>query len=220
MRVKIASHPTEEFAMTFIKAFDGLHHPVINHVVNLISSFGISYILLCSSICSASNEIKHYGAGSEQLSGTVKFLIFPGRPNYTSIKEGDYPERQPYLYLDKKIDVEMKAVKDVKENSYDNVRDIRLVQLVVMNMNDFKVIKENLRITIKGELSGPMTGHHHAKVLMDVQQYTLDKNQNVVPIKNFRRSIAHSLRVSKGDGVDYYYTSLPSMKSDLRKNNF
>jgi len=188
--------------------------------MGIISPFCISCILLCASICSASNETKHYGPGGEQLSGIVKFLIFPGRPNYTSIKEGDYPERQPYLYLDKTIDVEMKAVKDVKENIYDNVRDIRLVQLIVMNLNDFKVIKENQRITINGELSGAMTGHHHAKVLMDVQQYTLNKNQNVVPIKNFRRSIAHSLRVSKDDGENYYYTSLSHMKRDLGKNNF
>ncbi len=144
--------------------------------------------------CHAHNDIKYYGPQYEQLTGTVKYLTFPGRPNYTSIKEGDEAEKQPYLILDTTIDLKTRSPESKAAAEYDDEYNIRLVQLIVTHLEDFKVIKEGRRITVKGDISGARSGHHHAKVLIAVQELTVASNQNLKPTKNLTRLITNSLR--------------------------
>lgn len=154
----------------------------------------LSCISLITLVCYAHNDIKYYGPEYEKLTGTVKYLTFPGRPNYTSIKEGDEAEKQPYLILDTTIDVKTRSSEKKAIPNYEDVDNIRLVQLIITHFEDYKVIKEGRRITVKGDISGAIFGHHHAKVLIAVQKLTVASNQNLKPTKNLKKLINRSLR--------------------------
>ena len=152
------------------------------------------FISLITLVCYAHNDIKYYGPEYEQLTGTVKYLTFPGRPNYTSIKEGDEAEKQPYLILDTTIDVKTRSSEKKAIPNYEDVYNIRLVQLIPTHLEDFKVIKEGRRVTVKGGLSGAISGHHHAKVLIAAEELAVESNQNRKSTKNLKKLINRSLR--------------------------
>ena len=178
-----------------------------------------SCVSLMASVSYAHNDTKYYGPEYEQLTGTVKYLTFPGRPNYTSIKEGDKAEKQPYLILDTTIDVKTRSSGETKVTAqYDDENNIRLVQLIVMHLEDFKVIKEGRRITVKGDISGAISGHHHAKVLIAVQKLTVASNQNLKPTKDLKKLINRSLR--NIDGYTEYAPNTYELVDSTQDDDF
>ncbi len=161
--------------------------------MNIIKHLLFSSVFLAP-LCLAQNKIKHYDPMVEQLNGTVAILIFPGKPNYTSIKNGDAIERCPYLLLDKPIDVTMKTKNTSKsQESYEPEKNIRLVQLVVTNHTDWKFMRNGNKITVYGTLFGAFTGHHHAKVLIEVQKCSLADIKISNSKVKLKKNIAHSL---------------------------
>jgi hypothetical protein len=104
-----------------------------------------------------------------KLSGKLELQTFPGRPNYESIKNGDEVERHFYLSLDSPIDV----LKDPNDRDDEPVYNVKILQLVISNDNDWKLLRKigvNGKTTIQGTLFKRFTGHHHSRVLFEVQK--------------------------------------------------
>lgn len=160
----------------FIKAKQGLKHTVIYQdesgklfQFKSVRSYLLLVVCLSMQMCSAKNEIKYYEPVITELSGTVKMLTFPGRPNYEDIKKGDEPEKCPYLIFDHSVDVvTSKSVSVDSRLPFDNEQHVRLVQLAVGKKSLWKLMKDGMRVKVKGELFEAISGHHHTRVLMSV----------------------------------------------------
>jgi hypothetical protein len=116
----------------------------------------------------AKNKQFYYEPQVIELTGVVKTLKFPGPPNYTSIKEGDADETGPYLVLHDPIDVLAS-----KSNDNTSEKNVKLLQLVVKNKNDWVKVYDGNKVHIIGTLFQALTGHHHARVLLTVENISL-----------------------------------------------
>jgi hypothetical protein len=95
-----------------------------------------------------------------QLSGVLTMVVFPGRPNYSSVEEGDEPEKTYILRLDKPI------------CSTDQALPFDQVHLVSMShtrsgMKD--LIGKYVQVQLTEQMPG-ITGHHHAPLVAWVQE--------------------------------------------------
>lgn len=100
------------------------------------------------------------------LTGTLRSQVFPGPPNFESIKRGDLKETALLLALTKPacVNGDDPANQEIAES------DIRRMQLVVRNNADWKIVRRLMgkRAVVTGTLFHWETGHHHTKVLIDV----------------------------------------------------
>jgi hypothetical protein len=133
-------------------------------------------ILISLNIYAANLQV-HYEPSVVELTGRLKRETFPGAPNYESIKNGDEVEAHYYLTLDQKIDV-IKNSRDKSTNINDeSVMDVSVLQLVIGNDSDWaKLKKAGIRtsVKIKGTLFKSHTGHHHSRVLFEVQNISMN----------------------------------------------
>ena len=124
----------------------------------------------------AANKQVNYEPSIVELSGKLKRETFPGRPNYESIKSGDEIETHYYLSLDQKIDV-IKNTNDKSPSINDeSVLNVKVLQLVIGNDSDWAKLKKaevGASVKIKGTLFKRHTGHHHSRVLFEVQNIVL-----------------------------------------------
>src|SRR5829696_4281477 len=88
----------------------------------------VAVMACCCSTISANSagDCLPYEPVSVKLTGKTFLKVFPGRPNYESIKEGDEPEPAWLLHLAKPICVRADK-KDVDNKAEDNVSVIHLV---------------------------------------------------------------------------------------------
>lgn len=121
-------------------------------------------LLFLSPVASA-QKCSGYGP-TVSLKGRLRSQVFPGPPNYESIKSGDQTERAVILELSSTI-----CVASGSANSFDVAEsNIREVQLLV-NRSDHRKSVERLlkkRVLIKGALFHAHTGHHRTRILIDV----------------------------------------------------
>ena len=124
----------------------------------------------------AANKQVNYEPSIVELSGKLKRETFPGRPNYESIESGDEIETHYYLSLDQKIDV-IKNTNDKSTSINDeSVTNVNILQLVISNDSDWAKLKKagvGASVKIKGTLFKRHTGHHHSRVLFEVQNIVL-----------------------------------------------
>ena len=124
----------------------------------------------------AANKQVNYEPSIVELSGKLKRETFPGHPNYESIKSGDEIETHYYLSLDQKIDV-IKNTNDKSPRINDeSVLNVKVLQLVISNDSDWAKLKKvgvGASVKIKGTLFKRHTGHHHSRVLFEVQNIVL-----------------------------------------------
>ena len=124
----------------------------------------------------AANQQVNYEPSIVVLLGKIKRETFPGRPNYESIKSGDEIETHYYLSLDQKIDV-IKNTNDKSPSINDeSVFNVKVLQLVMSNDSDWAKLKKagvGASVKIKGTLFKRHTGHHHSRVLFEVQNIVL-----------------------------------------------
>jgi hypothetical protein len=175
-------------------------------------------MLLFSSSCFAHNDIKYYGPDFEKLTGTVKYLTFPGRPNYTSIKEGDEAERHPYLILDKEINIKTRLLSHIKKNQeydFDDEINISLVQMIIHDFSDFKKIKDGQRFSVRGEISGAISGHHHAKILIVVRELNPEAKQNFMSERDLRKRINQNIKDHYIESYPFVYKLTEVMQDDF-----
>jgi len=126
----------------------------------------LTLVLLVGFCASASGQkCLEYGA-TVSLSGTLRSQVFPGPPNYESIKRGDRKETAIILTLMARVcttDSDPQVV-DVPETG------IREMQLVVTKNLHWKTVRRLMgkRAVVTGTLFHVHTGHHRTKVLVDV----------------------------------------------------
>lgn len=111
------------------------------------------------------------------LTGKVQSRVFPGPPNYVSIKRGDLPETAFILTLTTPTCTTNKTADDIDVPE----TDIREVQLVITKPSDWKLIKRLLGkpVLITGTLFHSHTAHHRTAVLLDVAELKLTTSTTV-----------------------------------------
>jgi hypothetical protein len=135
----------------------------------------LSIIFLTFNLTAKSNnKVYFYQPEKVTLSGKLFLKTFPGPPNYESIKKGDRPETGWYLKLDKKIDVLLKKNLPAMGNDEDE-RNIDHLQLAISyERKEFKGFEKKFpvgsRVKMSGTLFRMITGHHHTRVLLDLEK--------------------------------------------------
>ena len=106
-----------------------------------------------------------YEPSAVTLTGRLSSHLFPGPPNYESIKRGDQKERVIILTIAAPVCVD--GGSDAINEPENNIRDL---QLVIRKPADWKTVERRLgkRVTVVGTLFHAHTGHHRTKVLVDV----------------------------------------------------
>jgi hypothetical protein len=109
-----------------------------------------------------------YEPARVKLTGRVISKVFPGPPNYESVKGGDKPEPAWLLHLAKPICVKADN-QDEFNVAVDNVSVIHLV-LRGNQFSRLRRLRKKGAVTLTGQLFHSFTGHHHADVLMQVSR--------------------------------------------------
>lgn len=132
------------------------------------SSLRFAAILLCGASCAAANAAGclKYEPDMATLVGKLHRATFPGRPNFESIEDGDEPETGFYLSLNPPICTRGKSGGD--EQPHDGVQEVQLV----LTKEQYAKLRPQLgrQVKLQGRLFAAFTGHHHADVLLRVEQ--------------------------------------------------
>jgi len=121
-------------------------------------------ILALLSNSSVGSQCLEYEPSIVELTGTMKRVVFPGRPNYESVKGGDEPETHWLLYLDSAICVNG----DPKDGFKQAETKIKSVQLLIGNYDKYRHLLGQ-KVTVKGMLTHAFTAHHHTPVMLGVR---------------------------------------------------
>ena len=124
-------------------------------------------LLLLAGFCASARGQKclEYGP-TVWLTGTLRSHVFPGPPNYESIKQGDRKETAIILTL-----VAGACTTGNDPQGFDVPETgVREMQLVVTKDAHWKTIRRLMgkRAIVSGTLFHAHTGHHRTKVLVDV----------------------------------------------------
>ena len=133
----------------------------VEHAVLLVATI----LVVASSYSTApAQKCLNYGP-TVSLNGKLSAQIFPGRPNYESIKKGDESERAIILKLSSPI------CTNHGPDGFDAAEtNVRVVQLVVMQSTQWKTVESRLgrRVRVTCTLFHGHTGHHRTAVLIMV----------------------------------------------------
>jgi hypothetical protein len=121
-------------------------------------------ILILLSNSSVGSQCLDYEPSIVQLTGTMKRVVFPGRPNYESVEEGDEPEPYWVLYLDSAICVNGDQKDDFKQAE----TNIKSLQLLIGDYDKYRHLLGQ-KVTVKGMLTHGFTAHHHTPVMLGVR---------------------------------------------------
>ena len=141
---------------------------VIRRVVLMRTRLLVMALLTVAGFCSSVSAQKclKYGPTLVSLTGTLRSEMFPGSPNYESVKRGDRKETAIILTL--------AAPTCTMGNDPQGLEvpetGIREVQLVVIKDAHWKIIRRLMgkRARVTGTLFHAHTGRHRTKVLIDV----------------------------------------------------
>lgn len=105
------------------------------------------------------------------LTGRITKHTFPGPPNYQSVRRGDAPEVTWVLHLTRPVCVE--RGQDEIDEAEANVTDVQLA-LEPVEYTRYRNLL-NQAVVVRGKLFHSHTGHHHTKVLLDVNDIKKSK---------------------------------------------
>src|SRR4030095_10689026 len=125
-----------------------------------------TFLLLVGFCASASGQkCLEYGPDIS-LTGTLRSQVYPGPPNYESIKRGDRKEKAIILMLDARACTMGNDPPgfDVPET------DIRQIQLVITNDEHWRIVRRLMGkpTHLTGSRFNAQTGHHRTRVLIHV----------------------------------------------------
>ena len=137
------------------------------------------FILIFTSISFAntpshSQQVLQYEPHIVTLTGILGTRIYPGPPNYESIKSGDRAERIWHVKLKRPFTV----VGDLDPTSQNEKETgIREIQLIVISDKLGENLRKHMGATIlfRGTLTHAITGHHHLPILMEVKSFVVQK---------------------------------------------
>lgn len=125
-------------------------------------------LLFFSLVCSAADaaDCLKYEPDTVALSGTLHRATFPGRPNFDSVADGDEAETGFYLTLRQGI-----CTQGDGGAEHEPHQDVREVQLV-LTPAQYATLRPQLgrQVQLRGQMFSSFTGHHHADVLLRVEQ--------------------------------------------------
>lgn len=109
-----------------------------------------------------------------ELCGILYEEVYPGPPEYMSVKMGDRPEKAVFLTLKEPINVELKKNTELEEDII-NVPEKGVRELQVV-FSDFQPSAHQIKqeVLLKGTLYHACTAHHHRRVLMMVNSWKFD----------------------------------------------
>ncbi len=141
------------------------------------SAGGILAVLASLLICSRANAqtapCYSYEPKVVKLTGVLKQHTFAGPPNYESIRAGDKSERYWILHLTTPICVSADSSSDSLNVGEARVDKLQLV-FIHRSYSEYPNVL-NRKVEVAGTLTHAITGHHHTKVLIIVQQISLSK---------------------------------------------
>lgn len=128
-------------------------------------------------ISTQNQEIKwlEYEPTVVTLKGRLILASDYGAPNFGENPKEDKKEEYYLLELDTPINVKGDPKSDYNLDSFMNISKIQIAP-VHIDFNDLN-IKINKNVIISGRLFQAMTGHHHTKVLIDVNKIDLIENE-------------------------------------------
>lgn len=155
-------------------------HTLIGKRVKVLGSFGRSYdpylddLLLSVETALDCEEPAHpiktvsYEPEEVEVTGMVHTNVYPGAPDYTSVELGDRPEETFIITLCNPINVE-----PTKDDEFNEAE--KAVRELHVSFDDHAPSPEEMKhpITIKGTLYHAHTAHHHRRVLMMVNGWSL-----------------------------------------------
>jgi hypothetical protein len=126
-------------------------------------------LMLAAGFCASASAQRclKYSPAVITLKGTLRSHVFPGPPNYESIKRGDRKERAIILMLAAPT---CTISNDPPQGLDDPETNLREMQLVVTKSAHWKFVERRLgkRVVVTGTLLHGHTGHHRTKVLIGV----------------------------------------------------
>ena len=105
-----------------------------------------------------------------ELTGKLEKKLFYGPPGYGENLEKDSKEHAVILMLSKPISV-MAEKGDQFNETRKNVKEIQLINLKEIPLS--KYLQKKVKVT--GKLSSAITGHHHTKVLIEIEDIQLQE---------------------------------------------
>ncbi len=121
-----------------------------------------------------------------ELSGMLYEMVYPGPPEYMSVKEGDCPEEVVILTLKNPINVEI----DEEDSFNEPEKGVRELQVVFADSMPSKHQMKG-EIALRGTLYHAHTAHHRRRVLMMVMSwkrqipYVLAGNDSPATLRSF-----------------------------------
>ena len=133
-----------------------------------IAKFGVVFAGFLG-IVTAFGACLDYEPAVVSLSGTLAREVYPGRPNYESIADGDEPEAIWVLKLDVPICINDAGFMAPAET---NVTEIQLV----LSSEQYEGHSDKMggHITASGSLFHGHNGHHHKTLLLNTSTLTRD----------------------------------------------
>lgn len=139
-----------------------------SRVIYRIIAVILTYLMVSLSFAAlANNSTLYYQPKVVKLTGLIRVLTFPGPPNYESIRNGDAIETCGYLILNNPIDVDLFQNFQIGNDELE--KNVKFIQLVIHNDKDWPKIKNGNAVVVSGQLFHALTGHHHARVLLLVE---------------------------------------------------
>ncbi len=123
-------------------------------------------LILTASAVQAGQACLKYEPEIVTLRGMVKRVVFPGRPNYESIKDGDEPELYWVLFLHEPICIQGDE-KDYQNSGTE--KGVKKIQLIIRNYDGYRHLLGKT-VSVSGTLMHAITGHHHTTVLLTVSE--------------------------------------------------
>lgn len=142
--------------------------------MKLIRNFATLCLILLIFIAtplSASEKVYRYDPQVVSLTGVLDTRIYPGAPNYESVKKGDRPNKVWLLKLPQPISMDPGP----EPASFERETGIKEIHIILTDLKGEKALKKHKgeTITLTGTIIHAHTIHHPLPLLMDVQSYKL-----------------------------------------------
>jgi hypothetical protein len=123
-------------------------------------------IVLLSGQCVAARCLE-YEPAVVKLRGRISERVFPGPPEFASVKEGDTPEVEWILQLATPVCVNANVADELNDQKETGVTRLQLV----LGPDSYKRYRALLHkpVLVKGTLYHAITMHHHTAVLLTVE---------------------------------------------------
>lgn len=132
-------------------------------------------IVFCLPLMAKELTAVYFQPRKTTIVGIIETQTFPGPPGYESIAQGDKIESGWYLKLQNSVNVLIAPGQKPMDNDTATY-NVKVIQMVIDYSKPYKIsLKKGNVIKITGRLFSQLTGHHHARVLIEVENIEVIK---------------------------------------------